>query len=473
LIKLAQTYKIPLLLALLLLTGFLLRLRLSQDACLHKWDERYHALVAKHLSDHPLKPTLYEDPALGYDYRNWAGNHIWLHKQPLPLWLIAASYSAFGISEFATRLPSLVFSTLIILVTFLLGRHFFDEKTGLLAAFFMAINGLVIEIGSGRIATDHFDILFLCFIEIAVLFAAYNARRGHLFYALLSGAFLGFAILTKWLPALIVLPIHLLLLLKEGHPRRRIALHTGLSFLAALLISVPWQVYILQQFPDEARWEYYHHWLHIATPLDGQPDDGWFHYLNTIRIKFSEIIYIPLAYLLYRLYRSGWRDLKFLALSVWIFIPILFFSFARTKMSGYILFICPALFLVTADFFFVLKDGLLPAVRKPLLRGLSILFLAAVILLPLRYCFERTLFGLGAPRTDPHSERYKSLSFPAGEKTVVLNVAEPIEFMFYHECSAYAATELHETETKRLREQGYRILFLDASGTRLEELQDH
>jgi|GEM_PF-2475173 len=31
----------------------------STDSYLHEWDERYHALVAKNLLLHPLKPTLY------------------------------------------------------------------------------------------------------------------------------------------------------------------------------------------------------------------------------------------------------------------------------------------------------------------------------------------------------------------------------------------------------------------------------
>ncbi|MFT5169209.1 MAG: hypothetical protein ACI8P3_004457 [Saprospiraceae bacterium] len=43
---------------LILLCGFLLRLYVAGDFYLHDWDERYHAVVAKNLMDHPLKPTL-------------------------------------------------------------------------------------------------------------------------------------------------------------------------------------------------------------------------------------------------------------------------------------------------------------------------------------------------------------------------------------------------------------------------------
>ena len=74
---------------LLITLGLTLRVFVSTDYFLHDWDERYHALVAKHLLEHPLVFTLYDTPVLPYDYQNWAGNHIWLHKPPMTLWCIA------------------------------------------------------------------------------------------------------------------------------------------------------------------------------------------------------------------------------------------------------------------------------------------------------------------------------------------------------------------------------------------------
>ena len=71
---------------LLIVFGLILRIYVGSDLYLHCWDERYHALVAKNLMNHPFFPTLYENPILGYDIENWTGNHIWVHTQPLPLW---------------------------------------------------------------------------------------------------------------------------------------------------------------------------------------------------------------------------------------------------------------------------------------------------------------------------------------------------------------------------------------------------
>jgi len=55
-------------LALLIVCGFILRLYTSLDVNLHAWDKRFHALVAKNLLKHFLRPTLYENPVLPFDW---------------------------------------------------------------------------------------------------------------------------------------------------------------------------------------------------------------------------------------------------------------------------------------------------------------------------------------------------------------------------------------------------------------------
>ena len=148
-------------LVILLVIAFLLRLYVGTDLFLHEWDERYHALVAKNLMTDPLKPMLYANPVLLYDYRDWSTNHVWLHKQPFPLWCMALSMKIFGVNEIALRLPSVGLSTLSVLGTFLIGKHLFDAKTGTIAAFLHAIHCLSIELTVGCSSTEHFDLVFL------------------------------------------------------------------------------------------------------------------------------------------------------------------------------------------------------------------------------------------------------------------------------------------------------------------------
>lgn len=123
-------------LIIIMLCGLILRLFVANDFFLHEWDEQFHALVAKNLIKHPLIPTLYDNPILPYDFKAWNMNHIWVHKQPIPLWTMAASMCLFGVNEIALRLPSILLSTIGIGLIFYIGKYFFSEKTGLLAAFF-------------------------------------------------------------------------------------------------------------------------------------------------------------------------------------------------------------------------------------------------------------------------------------------------------------------------------------------------
>ena len=164
-------------LILILLLGLIVRLYVADDNYLHTWDEKYHALVAKNLINHPLKPTLYDNPILSYNYSNWVENHVWLEKGPIPLWTIALSINIFGNTDIAVRIPSLIISILSIYLTFLIGSSLFDKKIGLLAAFFHSINGLLIEIATGRVSSDHIETFFIFFIELAVYLSIISIIR--------------------------------------------------------------------------------------------------------------------------------------------------------------------------------------------------------------------------------------------------------------------------------------------------------
>jgi 4-amino-4-deoxy-L-arabinose transferase-like glycosyltransferase len=447
------------LLSIIFIVGFALRLGLAQDPYLHNWDEKFHALVAKNMIDQPLKPTLYKDPLLPYDLKKWYDNHIWLHKQPLPLWMISFCYKICGAGIFITRIPSLIFSLLAIIITYILGNLFFDKKVALLSAFFVSVNGLIIELGAGRIATDHYDLLFFAFIEIAVLFAFLNAKQGKFTFAILSGLFIGCAMLTKWLPCLIVLPVHFFLLLHYKTDFKKIATQLLLSLITCLLIGLPWQFFISKNYPAEASWEYRYNWLHFTNPLEGQ-GDSFLYYFEQIRINYSEIIYLPLIYFLYLQIKTKFRNHLYNALSIWIFVPLIFFTCAQTKMQGYILFICPALFFITANFFFTVLN-IVKVQKKNVMKIVIGLLLLSMIILPLRYCFERTRFGFSDPKFDSYHTDYQNMRWQIPEKAVVLNVAHPIEFMFYNSCIAYSNTELNAEELKKINSKGYKVLSYD------------
>ncbi len=442
---------------LLMIGGLILRVFTACDFFLHPWDEVFHAVVAKHMMQHPFAPTLYENPVLPYDYKNWAGNHIWLHKQPLPLWTMALSMSIFGVNEIALRLPSILLTTLGVYLTYYIGSYFFDRRTGYLAAFFYSVNGLIIEMTAGRVATDHVDVFFLFFIELGVFLSIVFARRQKSIYNIAVGISIGAAILCKWLPALIVLPIWLLIVLdSKKFSTKQIIGHLALLIFIIAAVSLPWQFYIRSVFPLEALTESSHNFRHITETLDSQ-GGPFYYYLDKIRINYGELLYIPLLWLMFITWRS--RQIKMIALAIWIFVPILFFSFLKTKMQGYILFSAPPLFIITAAFFDLLHRYTWNQATRPVYRYSSYLLLILFIILPVRYAFERIKF-FSWERQPQWVTVLKSQIGKGRHNVVLLNHPKAIAVMFYTDWTAYEGIPQTEVIQNLLR-SGYVVVIND------------
>ena len=432
----------------LVLGGLILRIYTASDPYLHEWDERYHTLVAKNMTEQPLKPTLYSDPILDYDYKDWTRNHIWLHKQPLPLWAIAGSMSLFGINEFALRFPSILLSTIAIWLTFLIGYMLFNRRTGYIAAFLFAIHGLIIELTAGRVTTDHIDVFFLFFITLAVYFAIRFSKSKKELYNILCGLSIGAAILSKWMAALVVIPIWIILAYNNRFTIKQLSLHLIKLLFIATLIFLPWQIYIHQAFPAEAAWESGYNLLHLTGTVEDHSGEILY-YVDKIRIIFGEIIYLPLLWFMWVTFR-GKIHLKRLALLLWFLIPLIVFSLAHTKMQNYIIISAPAIFIITAIFWnylYVYRNKLKP-------KWIIVILLILLPGLPVRYSLER-IKPFQKKSKPEWVEHVKSLNFKH-DKTILLNSPRPIETMFYTNYIAYRK-DIDQKKAKQLSNNGYHI----------------
>ncbi|WP_317899109.1 ArnT family glycosyltransferase [Aurantibacillus circumpalustris] len=444
--------KYNLYLFLILGISLVLRIYLASDSFLHEWDERYHALVAKNLLNHPLEPTLYENPVLPYNYQDWSANHIWLHKQPFPLWLIALCLKIFGVSEFSVRIPSIVLSTISVFITFLLGTKLFNKKTGVLAAWFHATNGLIIEMAAGRVATDHYDSFFLVLIEAGIYFAFIFYENSKIRLLIVSAICISAAVLTKSLPALIIYPVWILYIFNKESVKLNIR-YLLTHFLIVLVLAGSWQLYIMSKFPKEAFWEYYHQVMHMRETLDDQ-GGGCFYFFKKLFVSYNELFFLVLGFTIYNIIMRKERLPAYTSLLVWVLIPVLFFSFAETKMQGYILFVAPAMFILTADLFYKIDKGY----GRPWKKNMSKFIQICLIALPLRYTTER--IKLFEPY-ERHKEWVRELKneriLLSGSDVVLFSYPHPIEAMFYTSITAYS--DLPEANVlKELKQRGYKVL---------------
>ncbi len=159
-------------------------------------------------------------------------------------------------------------------------------------------------------------------------------------------------------------------------------------------------------------------------------------------------------------------DKKRLAILVWIAIPLLFFSLVQTKMQAYILFTCPALFMVTAEFYYWLYEARSNHKMKWINSIISIL----LIILPIRYTIERIKPFEIKERNPQWVVDLRPLNINTSEKVVLFNYNRPIEAMFYKELTVYPTIPDKKT-IKKLQDKGYTILLQD-DGAIPKEIQN-
>jgi 4-amino-4-deoxy-L-arabinose transferase len=440
--------------SLIFLAGLTLRLFAGMDFFLHEWDERYHALAAKNLLHHMFTPTLYEHPVFDYDFRDWKSNHIWVHKPPLTLWLIMVSLKIFGINEIAVRLPSILLSSVGIILTYYIGKEFFNEKVGLLAAFFFSINGFLIELATGRNPTDHAEILFVFFVELGIFLSVYYLKHRSFFVISLIGIATGCALLTKWLPGLIIVGILFLLLIKQEHWKQVIG-KCAVVLLIAAAVAVPWQIYIFSAFPREAAWESYFNYRHIIEPIEGHTGTIFFHF-RLMPTTFGQLIYIPIIMFFYTFFNKQYSR-ETIVLTFWFLIPYLFFSFVATKMTGYVMMSAPAIFIILSWSFWKVKDDL----KNSSYRILKIIFLLILIVLPIRTSIERVQPFKKTDRGEAWAVRLRELNSQIPQSNaVVFNVEHNIEAMFYCNFTAYPFMPSKE-QIQIAVEKGYSVYIFD------------
>ena len=437
------------------IAALFLRVYISLDNYPHPWDERYHALVAKNLLKSPLQPMLYAESIIDFDYRNWVANEVWLHKPPLTLWSIALSLKSFGISVFAIRIPSIFLSLLSIFFTYGIAKSLFTKNIAFMSAFLLAINGLVLELVGGRVPTDHVDIHFMSFIVGAIYFAVLHAQKKKLRDLLLMTLFLSFALLTKWLPALIVLPLHFILCFHyKSWSLKALLLNYIVVLLVLFCIVSPWHFYIHSYFPNEASWEASYNLKHLSHVVENR-EGNWYYYLNKIRVNCGEAIYFVLIF-----FAIGEKkfELKRIFLITWFIIPFLFFSLVATKMQAYLLFTAPALMIMTAFFFYALKES-----KHFLLAKFKYVFLFVLMFIPVRYSLERLKPMKGEERHADWVEEIQRFTKNKDSKHVLFNYEHAMETMFFSDVIAYTALPSFK-ELLELKNKGYNI-YINTNGS--------
>ncbi|MFX0204873.1 MAG: glycosyltransferase family 39 protein, partial [Candidatus Hodarchaeota archaeon] len=161
-------------LSLIVLLGFALRF--------------YH--LQFYLSSSSTDSVGYSYSALRYSRGDWLSQRT-TPKGFLLVLFMSSFYKIFGPTLLSGQLVSLLFGGLLPIITFFLGSELFDKKTGLLGAFIVSLNPLLILYSCLVFREMLFSFTWLCCIYFAL-----RGFKGNTFYAILGGIFFALSSMT-------------------------------------------------------------------------------------------------------------------------------------------------------------------------------------------------------------------------------------------------------------------------------------
>jgi 4-amino-4-deoxy-L-arabinose transferase-like glycosyltransferase len=261
--------------------------------------------------------------------------------------LVALSYKIFGISEWSSRLCSALAALGCLFLTYFFSCRWFGRSVGLWSALILLTSPEFFALSQTAIV----DMLLIFFLSVAMVCffmgqSQFGRGNGRAQFLLMYAA-IGAATATKG-PIGILIPAAVIffyifltkrwVLLKSMDPLLGAAL--------VVAVAVPWYVLVESRHPG-----YLYHFIwqeNVArfTTTEFKRSGPWYYFLVVLSAGF-----FPWTILLPFMMRDLWkRDLRGerLFLTLWIVLPLIFFSLSSSKLSHYILPIFPPLAIMAA-----------------------------------------------------------------------------------------------------------------------------
>jgi hypothetical protein len=219
-----SSFSIVLILLLIVILGLILRL--------------FH--LQFYLDNGALDPMWYIHAAVNYINKGWLTSNA-TFKGPLLTSLLSLSIYLFNPTFIVTKFVSIISGTLLPVIVFLLGSELFSKKVGLLGAFIVSINPILIFYHT----LVYREILF-SLIWTASIYFAIRGFKGSILYSILGGIFFALSSLTIELGLFAGIGILLFVLLdsffrSETALKRRYE-NLDIFFFSAFLTLVPFIV---------------------------------------------------------------------------------------------------------------------------------------------------------------------------------------------------------------------------------------
>jgi 4-amino-4-deoxy-L-arabinose transferase-like glycosyltransferase len=276
--------------------------------------------------------------------------------------MAAGAFKAMGVSELAARLPSAAAGLLGVVAVFLVGRHWVSTRCGLAAALILASSPMYFVLA--RAASTDMLLTSALTLSLACIYFAWfgqgrdpaakavSSRRrfiwNHGFYVSLALAVLAKGPVGAVLAAA---SLSLFVLTTRRWDLLKILLRPG-AVLSGLAVALPWYwlCYRANGWTFIQEFLINHNLARFATDRYQHPQPFWF-YIPVVFAGFLPWVFqiVPPAWhWLRHRGREVQGELESSLFWTWALIPLLLFSFSRSKLPGYVLPMFPALALLAA-----------------------------------------------------------------------------------------------------------------------------
>ncbi|HWR15954.1 MAG TPA: glycosyltransferase family 39 protein [Terriglobales bacterium] len=271
----------------------------------------------------------------------------WLEKPVLYYWGAMVSYSVFGVSDWAARVPTAFMTTLMTMAVYGLMRRFrqgSQVNTAIILASMAAI------IGFARAASTDMPLTAMFTIAMLGWFAWYETRSSRflsVFYF-----FLALATLAKGPVAVFLAGAILLIFLALRRDWKAVAKTLWVpGILLYLVVALPWFVLVQLANPQFFRvFILEHNLARYSTEVYRHTQPVWYFLPVLILGLLPWLVFAGASFA--RAVRKGIRERSSFELFfvIWAAFPVVFFSFSGSKLPGYILPAIPPFALLAGEY---------------------------------------------------------------------------------------------------------------------------
>ena len=228
---------------------------------LANWDEAIYGVITRNLLARP-ELTLYY------------ASQPWFEKPPLLFWLMAASSSLFGLTEFALRFPVSFFGISAIALQYFAGRRLSGRLAGILAAIFLL--GVPQFVAYSRLAMT--DVPLTALGMSAFVLLLYGDKRG--WPVMLAGIPFGLAILVKSAAAFLFVPGLVAIALASRGVRFFWSKEMLWAAALSLVIALPWHLWTALSYGPSFLGPYFFFQVlrRFGQPLEGHEGDFFYYF---------------------------------------------------------------------------------------------------------------------------------------------------------------------------------------------------